>query len=408
MSAPTLISWNLTRRCNLACGDCYLDAVLRKCECGNELTLPEAVRVVKEIAELAPGAMLVLTGGEPLLRRDLDEIVMEAVHRGLMPVIGSNGLLLDEARAKRLREIGVTGVGISMDSITPEFHDRLRGRAGAWKEALAGMRVAQEAGLSVLMQTTIFEENRHQLAGFADLASDVGALALNFFFLVCTGRGVTQTDLSPQIYEETLRDILVLQGARRNLMIRARCAPYARRMVRRILGAQAGESSACLAGRSYLRIGPKGEVTPCPYIPPAESNVRGQPLREIWETGTSFVRLRNEMPSGKCGGCDYRISCGGCRARALVTSGDLMAEDAKCGYFPTADTQPEKMPNSVAVAWEPEAQSLLERIPGFVRGKVKSSLERKAGEAGIDSISVGFMREHRPVSLPFMKRITDA
>ncbi|MDP2751385.1 MAG: radical SAM protein, partial [Rhodocyclaceae bacterium] len=140
MSAPTLISWNLTRRCNLACGHCYLDAVQRKSECGNELTLPEAVRVVEEIAELAPGAMLVLTGGEPLLRRDLDEIVMEAVSRGLMPVIGSNGLLLDEARAKRLREVGVAGVGISMDSITPEFHDRLRGRAGAWKEALAGMR----------------------------------------------------------------------------------------------------------------------------------------------------------------------------------------------------------------------------------------------------------------------------
>ncbi|MDP2810110.1 MAG: radical SAM protein [Rhodocyclaceae bacterium] len=406
-SVPTLVSWNLTRRCNLACGHCYLDAVSRKSECGDELALADAVRVIGEIADLAPGAMVVLTGGEPLLRRDLDDIVSEAAGRGLMPVIGSNGILLTEDRAHRLRQAGAAGVGISLDGIRPEFHDRLRGHAGAWEGALAGMRNARAAGLPVLMQTTLFEENRHQLSGFADLAADVGAMALNFFFLVCTGRGVTQTDLSPQAFDETLRDILALQGARPNLMIRARCAPYARRM----LGLHAGESrgtyvdgsSACLAGRSYLRIGPKGEVTPCPYIPNAEGSVRWQPLRTIWETGADFVRLCNEMPGGKCGGCDYRISCGGCRARALAMSGDLMAEDRKCSYFPSPSTRPEPLParGVASIAWTPEAQRMLERIPGFVRSKVKGSLECKAAATGETSISIEFMREHRPSSLPF-------
>ncbi|MDP2810131.1 MAG: radical SAM protein [Rhodocyclaceae bacterium] len=407
MPAPHLISWNLTRRCNLACGHCYLDAVQRKSEASDELTLPEVARVIDEIAEFAPGAMLVLTGGEPLLRRDLDDIVEHAAGMGLMPVVGTNGILLDAARAQHLRERGAAGVGISLDSTTPEFHDRLRAHDGAWKGALDGMGAARDAGLGVLMQATLFEENRHQLAGFADLAVEVGAMALNFFFLVCTGRGVTQTDLSGQAYEESLRDILALQQARPNLMIRARCAPYARRM----LGLHAGESapgyaewsSACLAGRRYLRIGPKGEVTPCPYVPNSAGSVRWQPLREIWETGVDFVRLREEMPGGKCGACDYRVSCGGCRARALATTGDLMNQDGKCNYSPPVSTKPE-LPSprcASAVIWSPEAQRLLDRIPGFVRDKVCSNLEQQATVAGEAVISIDFMLAHRPSSMPF-------
>lgn len=409
MATPNLISWNLTRRCNLACGHCYLDAVQRKRDTGDELSLAEVASVIDQVAELAPGAMLVLTGGEPLLRRDLDDIVEHAAGHGLMPVIGSNGILLGTERAARLRRAGAAGVGISLDSSTPEFHDRLRGQAGAWQGAMNGMRAARAAGLGVLMQTTLFEENRHDLAAFADIAAEVGAMALNFFFLVCTGRGVTQTDLSPAAYEATLRDILALQAARPELMIRARCAPYARRM----LGLHAGEtapgyaewSSACLAGRSYLRIGPKGEVTPCPYIPDAAGSVRWQALRDIWETGPDFLRLRGESPAGKCGGCDYRVSCGGCRARALATAGELMAEDGKCTYVPPPNALPEPLPAPpvAVIAWTPEARALLDRIPGFVRNKVKSGLEQKAIAAGEPSVSADFMRRHRPANLPFSR-----
>jgi len=407
MAAPTLISWNITRRCNLACGHCYLDAVQRKRDAGDEQGLQEASRVVQEIAELAPGAMLVLTGGEPLLRHDLEDIVSRAADTGLMPVIGTNGLMLDEQRAQRLRKAGAVGVGISLDSVSSKFHDALRGKSGAWAGAMAGMRAARESGLRVLMQTTLFAENRDEIAGFADLATDVRAMALNFFFLVCTGRGVTQTDLTPSAYEESLLAILDLQRARTDLMVRARCAPYARKM----LGLHAGEasngyaewSSACLAGRSYLRIGPQGDVTPCPYVPRASGSVRRQTLREIWETGPDFVRLRGEMPSGKCGKCDYRVSCGGCRARSLATSGDLMAEDSKCTYCPASSVSPERQPirQPIAVVWTLEAQRLLDRIPGFVREKVRHNLETKAQAAGELSISADFMRAHRPASLPF-------
>jgi radical SAM protein with 4Fe4S-binding SPASM domain len=409
VNTPHLISWNLTRRCNLACGHCYLDAVQRRSDAIDELDPAEAARVIDEIAAFAPGAMLVLTGGEPLLRIDLDDIVEHAARRGLMPVIGTNGILLTETRARRLRDAGAVGAGISVDSVTPGYHDRLRGREGAWASAIDGMRAARAAGLGVLMQATLFEDNRHQLGGFADLAAEVGAMALNFFFLVCTGRGVTQTDLSATAYEEALRDILALQGARPNLMIRARCAPYARRMLglhaAQGVGTYAEWSSACLAGRSYFRIGPTGDVTPCPYIPAGDGNVRQIPLREIWETGPSFVRLRTGMPGGKCGGCDYRVSCGGCRARALATTGDLMAEDGKCNYCPPSSSAPEPMPQqrTATVSWTPEAQALLDRIPGFVRDRIRNSLEQKAQAAGAASISAEFMQAHRPASLPFAR-----
>ncbi|MBI1906259.1 MAG: radical SAM protein [Rhodocyclales bacterium] len=409
MATPTLISWNLTRRCNLACGHCYLDAVQRKSECADELNATEAARVVHEIAALAPGAMVVLTGGEPLLRADLPAIVERAARAGLMPVVGSNGVLLDARQAERLRDAGAVGVGISLDSAGPDFHDRLRGQTGAWQGALAGMGAARAAGLGVLMQTTLFEENRHELDALARLAGEIGAMALNFFFLVCTGRGVTQTDLSATTYARVLGEILALQDAHLQLMLRARCAPYARRM----LGLHAGEgagnfaawSSACLAGRSYLRIGPQGDVTPCPYIPRPSGNVRAAALRAIWDDGDDFVRLRGQMPQGKCGRCDYRVSCGGCRARALATTGELLGEDAKCDYAPAVNAVPEPLPSPVAagVAWDGAARQMLARLPGFVRERVRASLEQKALAAGVQTITLAFMHAHRPASLPFAR-----
>lgn len=404
---PRIVSWNLTRRCNLACGHCYLDAVQRKSDCADELSTAEALRVVEELGELAPGAMLVLTGGEPLLRRDLDELVQAAAARDLMPVIGSNGTLLTAARAAALRRAGAAGVGISVDSADPAFHDTLRGLPGAWAGAVGGMRAARQAGLGVLMQTTLFAGNRNDLDAFAQLAREEGAMALNFFFLVCTGRGVTQTDLSGADYEATLADILRLQSRHAGLMIRARCAPYARRMLGLKAGQGAGAyadwSSACLAGRSYFRITPEGKVTACPYIPQAAGDLRRAPLRAVWDSAPDFLRLRGEMPGGKCGGCDYRVSCGGCRARSLAMTGDLMGEDAKCAYVPAADAVAEA-PRGLAVrtiVWAPDAQALLERIPGFVRSRVRDRLEEAAVREAAPAITLEFMRAHRPQGAVF-------
>jgi radical SAM protein with 4Fe4S-binding SPASM domain len=402
--APQLVSWNLTRACNLACGHCYLDAVQRRCEAPDELTTDEALRVVREIAATAPGAMLVLTGGEPLLRKDLPLLVAAGAERGLMPVIGTNGTLLTDGRARVLRAAGAVGVGISIDSATPEFHDRLRGADGAWFGAWAGVDAAREAGLAVQVQMTLLEDNRGEIEAVADLAEANGALALNLFFLVCTGRGVKQTDMPEPLYEATLRRIAQLQARRPGLMIRARCAPY----MRRIVGLHAGQSggsyaswsSACLAGRTYFRITPQGKVTPCPYIPEAVGDLRRDALQEVWRRHPTLQRLRQELPDGKCGDCDWRYSCGGCRARAAAVAGDVMAEDPKCGYRRPVDALPEPAPGEAPRApgadWTPEARALLESIPGFVRERVRERVETAAAQQSVATISVEFMRAQRP------------
>lgn len=403
MKTIRLISWNLTRACNLACAHCYLDAEQRRAGGEGEMTTDEALMVIDGLARSAPGAMVVLTGGEPLLRTDLEVLVGACASRDLMPVIGTNGTLLDEARAVSLKAAGAEGVGISIDSTDPGFHDDLRGRKGAWLGALDGIAAARGAGLPVLMQSTLFERNRREIDRLADLAGDLEAAALNFFFLVCTGRGATQTDISPLSYDLALRAILSLQEQHPDMMIRARCAPY----IRRLMGLHAGEgrgafadfSSACLAGRSYLRITPDGKVTPCPYISLSLGSVRERSLDAILAGAPEIGRLRNEPPAGKCGSCDYALSCGGCRARALAAGGDLLAEDPKCNYLPTPGTLPETAPVGVTAGglpWHPEAEARLANIPAFVRSRVRERLEKKAAAEGLAEITAEFMLRNRP------------
>jgi radical SAM protein with 4Fe4S-binding SPASM domain len=403
MTTPWLVSWNLTRRCNLACGHCYLDAGQRNGPDGNGLATEDALRIVDDLATSAPGAMVILTGGEPLLRKDLETLVATCAARGLTPVIGSNGTILDEARARSLAAAGARGVGISVDSAAPDFHDSLRGRSGAWLGALDGIAAARVAGLPVLMQAALFEQNRQEIGRIADLARDLGATALNFFFLVCTGRGATQTDISPASYELALREIVVLQDKHPDIVIRARCAPY----VRRLMGLRAGEgkgafadfSSACLAGRSYLRITPEGGVTPCPYIPLVIGSIREKSLAAILAKAPEIRRLRDEPPSGKCGRCEFALSCGGCRARALAACGDLMAEDPKCAYAPAPNAIPEMAPvrsPGAGVSWRADAEARLANIPVFVRARVRKRLEEKAAEEGLAEITPEFMFRNRP------------
>lgn len=404
-----LVSWNLTRACNLACGHCYLDAEQRRAQGPDEIGTDAALSIVGQIAEVAPGAMLVLTGGEPLLRGDLDTIVSAAAGSGLMPVIGTNGLRLTDKRAEALRSAGAVGVGISLDSVAPEFHDRLRGAPGAHSRALAGARAAGAAGLAVQLQTTLFAETVDGIEDMTALAESLGAMALHFFFLVCTGRGVNETDMPTALYETALHRILAVQERHPRLMVRARCAPYMRRLLRLKHGESRGgyteASSACLAGRNYLRITPEGAVTPCPYIPEVVGDLKQAPLGDIWRASPTFHRLRSELPKGKCGDCDFRVSCGGCRARALASTGDLMANDGKCIYVRIEAAGPEPLPGAMAMGsgpfWTAEAEAMLSRIPGFVRDIVRRKVEQAAAGEGLALITLDYMRARRPANLPF-------
>ncbi|MDP6980722.1 MAG: radical SAM protein, partial [Myxococcota bacterium] len=241
---PHAVSWNLTSRCNLRCAHCYLDADQRSDPQAGELSADECVRVVDQLAELNPGMVLILTGGEPLLHPHLRAIVERAARAGMTPVIGSNGTLIREEAASALKDAGLGGWGVSIDSTTPEAHDRVRGVPGAWKRTLAGLEVLRKVGIPFVVQPSIFSWNRDEIEALALLALELGATTVNFYFLVCTGRGQEVTDLSAEEYEEALNELARLQRKLEGrIMVNAKCAPHQKRVVH-----QQDEGSVFAAG----------------------------------------------------------------------------------------------------------------------------------------------------------------
>ena len=324
-----LISWNTTRACNQACAHCYRDAGTRQEE---ELTTAEGLNLIEEIAR-AGFRVLVLSGGEPLLRDDLYELIGQAVACGLRPVLGTNGTLLDAEVARRLQASGVARVGISLDSPEPGPHDQFRGMPGAWEGALAGMRHCREIGLPFQVHTTVTQRNQDRLGDLISFSESLGAAAHHIFFLVPTGRGKDLADeiLPPEEYEGLLH--LILDRQRRTSMeLKPTCAPQFMR-----IAAQEGIpmrfTKGCLAGTAYCVVIPNGEVNPCPYLPLSAGNVREQPFSEIWQSSPVLRALREEALQGACGACEYQNLCGGCRARAYYESGgDFLATDRWCTY----------------------------------------------------------------------------
>src|SRR3990172_11893071 len=189
IAPPFLVALNLTRRCNLACAHCYLDADVRAAGAGAELETFEVKALLDRIFALSDETMIVLTGGEPLLRSDLCELVAYASGLGLMVVVGTNGTLLDARRVTELQAAGARAIGISLDSLDPTYHDHFRGLPGAWRATLAGIDACRRAGLMFQLHFTVTDDNADELDDMIAFAGAAGATVLNVFFLVCTGRG---------------------------------------------------------------------------------------------------------------------------------------------------------------------------------------------------------------------------
>ena len=276
---PFLIAFNLTQRCNLRCAHCYLDAGTRQSGGPAELCTAEIQRVLDQVAELSEETMVVLTGGEPLLRPDIYELARHATRLGLMVVIGTNGTLLDDRRIARLREAGVHAVGISLDSLDPAHHDEFRGLRGAWEKTLAGIDACRRAGFMFQLHFSVTDDNADELDDMIEFARSVGAAVLNVFFLVCTGRGERLSNISGDVYERVLRRLAEAARDEQELLVRARCAPHFKRMALEmnpplpVTLADGYEAGGCLAGTRYCRITPTGEVTPCPYMEIAAGSI---------------------------------------------------------------------------------------------------------------------------------------
>ena len=348
---PRIISWNTTFQCNLRCPHCYLDAGDKN---RSELTTAEGKILIDQIAAMGR-PLLIFSGGEPLLRRDIVDLARYATKKGLTVAMGTNGTLITDSVAQRLRSERVKAVAVSIDSPLPERHDLFRGQSGAWELALQGIDACIRYGIRVQVNTTVTAENFDEVAQVVDLATEHGASSFHLFFLVPTGRGSYITDISPVRYEEMISRILdIMVKERHQIRIRPVCAPQFIR-----IASQKGYDlkefgRGCIAGLSYCRIYPDGEVTPCPYLPLKLGNFLDTGLKNIWFNSPVLKGLRNfDNLEGKCGICDYRNGCGGCRARAYgltgpvstcsglhlpeETGGNYLAGEPWCPYIPGSE-----------------------------------------------------------------------
>ncbi len=389
-----LLAINLTKRCNLACAHCYMDAETLKYGGENELATDEVCDLLDDIAGRSTETMIVLTGGEPMMRGDLEELVAHGVKRGLSMVVGTNGVALTDKRVQSLKAAGAMGAGISVDSLDPEKHDAFRGLPGAWEKTLNGIEACKRHDLSFQIHFSVTESNAGEIPAMIDFARASGARVLNVFFLVCTGRGESMSDISPITYERVLNQLVAAQEQSQDLLIRARCAPHYKRIAYQrnpastLTRAAGYEGGGCLAGIHYCRITPEGGVTACPYIPEEEGSIRDTKFWNIWDQSPAFQSLRNPSLQGKCGNCEFQKLCGGCRARPLAMGGSLMDTDPWCIHMPDGSAviepfveQPKKL------VWSKEAEKRMARVPSFLRKMVKNRAESYVQELGLHMVT---------------------
>jgi radical SAM protein with 4Fe4S-binding SPASM domain len=345
---PLVLSWNVTLKCNLKCAHCYINA--KETKLPDELNTDEAKMLIHQIIEVSR-PLLILSGGEPLLREDIYEIIRYGADRGLRMGMGSNGVLIDDEVARRLEDAGMETVAISLDSSIPERHDEFRGVKGCWEHAVNAIKALKKSSIQVQVNCTVTQQNYDEVDDIMSLAEDLGVENFHLFFLVPTGRGTDIEDITPRMYEDMITSTLA-KITKYKLNVKPSCAPQFMRIAKEQGVDMSRWVRGCMAGLYYCRIYPSGEVTPCPYMPLKLGNIRERSFRDIWFNSEVFKALRDfDQLKGKCGMCEYRDVCGGCRARAygVTTSlmdfcgalheptesrGDYLAEDPWCIYQP--------------------------------------------------------------------------
>ncbi len=381
---PRLIFWEVTKGCNLRCIHCRATAT--ELMSPTDLPTGKALNIISQIADFG-NPILVLSGGEPLYRNDIFELAEYATSRGLRAALATNGTMVTKDIAEKIKNSGIKRVSISLDGADATTHDTFRGIPGAFDAAVYGMKNLQQLGVSMQINTTIARHNAHQLPDVLELARRLGADALHTFLLVPVGCGVdiaAEQMVAPEEYERML-NWFYDQSLTGDIELKATCAPHYFRVLRqrraadRISGsAQAappvshphqigptdmtmpgstgislkpnggppvghsghpGDMNAmtkgCLAGTGVCFISHEGEVFPCGYLPAIAGDLRKQSFAEIWNESPVFGMLRDDDNlKGKCGCCEFRHVCMGCRARAFAATGDFLAEEPFCVYQP--------------------------------------------------------------------------
>lgn len=374
-----LVFWELTARCNLKCCHCRAEASDAFVE--GELSTDEVIAVAREIRK-AGDPIMILTGGEPLVRKDFFDIAKACVGMFSRVALATNGTIVDDAMARRIAEVGIKRVSVSLDGMKASTHDPFRGVPGSFEATVRGYDAMARAGLSMQVNATVAKHNIDEVEELLNFVLARKADAFHVFALVPVGCGAQISDdarLSSEQMETFLRWLFAKSlELKDRIHIKATCAPQYYRIMREVSrekglpmpgpgmghghGAGHGHGTAaaghpgaagqgaagpggtsgmaamtrgCLAGSAVCFISRTGDVQPCGYLPLCVGNVRKQPFQKIWQHSEDFLKLRDpNQLKGKCGSCGYRVVCEGCRARAYAATEDFMSEDPDCSYAP--------------------------------------------------------------------------
>ena len=345
--APFQVVWNVTYKCNLRCKHCYAEAGTSNY---NEMGTEEAKSCIDKLAEWGV-VILAFSGGEPLVRRDILDLVKHSNGYGIYTAIATNGVLLSKERCRDLRSVGVEYLQISLDGATPETHDTFRGVPGMFERTVQGIKNAVAEGFFVNVATTVTHHNLREVPKIIDLCESLGVKWFMMYNFIPTGRGrfIIENDLSPQEREELLQFLWErLKKSKVNLLS---TAPQFARVALQIEGANCTKIpthflnsdlpdrlrslsdfiGGCGAGRFYIAMNPNGDITPCVFFPMVVGNIFKDDLETLWTDLREFTELRmRDTLKEHCGVCEYRYVCGGCRARAYGYFGDYSSPDPGC------------------------------------------------------------------------------
>jgi len=359
--APRLIFWETTAGCNLRCIHCRRVTVADQL-LPQDLTTAEAFRMIDEIVRMGR-PVFVLSGGEPLFRPDIFDIARYASDAGLPVALATNGTLIDDKVAERIRDSGVQRVSISFDGADAATHDAFRGLKGSFEAAIRGFKALRNVGIPVQINTTVANHNKEQLDAMLRMAKSLDAIGLHLFLLVPVGCGVEIAEeqmINAQEYEQVLNWMYDMERSEPNLQLKATCAPHYFRIMhsrraeerrgggtgalpasydRQVHGHPQGQMHAatkgCLAGTGVCFVSHRGEVFPCGYLPVEAGNVHQQAFGDIWQDSKLFSQMRDpDLLEGKCGYCQFKKVCSGCRARSFGVTGNYLAEEPFCAYQP--------------------------------------------------------------------------
>jgi heme b synthase len=345
---PKWIAWEITRRCNLKCIHCRSSSEI-EVKGHPDFSTEEAFRIIDDITSYTK-PVVVLSGGEPLVRRDVFEIAKYGTDKGLRMCLATNGTLVTDEICEKIRDSGIKIVSLSLDGSEEAIHDNFRNQEGAFSGTINAARLFKKRGIEFIINSSFTKRNRDEIPKVYKLAKELGATAWYMFMIVPTGRGEELINelISKDDYEEILEWHYQMEKDEKDMLVRPTCAPHYYRIVlqkskeegtkfeRRTLKFSTGGAKGCIAGQLIALIDVDGNVLPCSYFPKPAGNIKEQSFKDIWGNSVLFKELRDfKKYKGKCGSCEYVTVCGGCRARAYSVYGDYLEEEPFCGYIPT-------------------------------------------------------------------------